>query len=290
MKKLLIAFGISSLLILGSTSAQAQITFPQPSPLCNVTQHFGIGKIEISYSRPSMRGREIFGKLVPFNEVWRTGANAATTISFTDDVVINKQTVKAGKYGLLTIPGKENWTIILTKDLNVTSGAAYKQENDVLRISVEPKLLSTPVETFTIDVYNISTKDATIAVKWENTLVEFGISMDFDEKLTKQIENTMARDSRPFHSAANYFFENNKDLKKATEWINKAVELNPNAYWSWLLKAKIHKATGDYKAALDAATTGFNKAKADNDNLYMGYNQAVINEVTPLVHLKGKKK
>lgn len=267
-----------------------QITFPQPSPLCNVSQNFAIGKIEISYSRPSLRGRSVFGNIVPFNEVWRTGANSATTINFTEDVNINSQIVKAGKYGLLTIPAKDNWTIILTKDLNVTSAEDYKKENDVVRISAEPKLLSSAVETFTIDINNFTNTNANIDLTWENTKVSFAVTMNYDEKLSQQIEKTMGKDTRPYHSAASYYFDNKKDLNKATEWINKAVEINPAAYWSWLLKAKIHKANGDIKGALLAANSGLEKAKAESDNLYIGYLQTFINETTPLTQPKGKKK
>lgn len=290
MKKIILTLGMSAALLFGSNQISAQITFPQPSPLCNVSQAFGIGKIEISYSRPGMRGRKIFGDLVPFNEVWRTGANSATNITFSEDVKIKGTVVKAGKYGLLSIPGKDNWTVILTKDLNVTSAADYKQENDVLRITTAPVLLSSAVETFTIDVTNITTSSATVEIKWENTLVSFGIDMDFDEKLTAQIEKTMGRDTRPFHAAAGYYFDNKKDLTKALGWINKAVEMNPGAYWSWLLKTKIQKAMGDNKGALATAQTGLEKAKSSNDNLYTKYHQTLIDELTPLVNTKGKKK
>lgn len=290
MKKYIATLSLAAMLALGSNQTNAQITFPQPSPTCNISQNFGTGKIEISYSRPGVKGRNIFGEIVPFNEVWRTGANSATTITFSDDVTINKTDVKAGKYGLLTIPGSEKWTVILTKDLNITSAQDYKQENDVVRVMVEPELLSQAVETFTIDINNFKSNEAVIEIKWRNTSVSFLVKTDVDTKLNKQIDDVMAKDTRPYHSAANFYLDNGKDLNKALEWATKATEINPNAYWSFYLKAKIQKALGDYKSAIATSNQSLEKAKTAGDNSYVKNNEKLIAELTAKAPVKGKKK
>ncbi|MDQ3846838.1 MAG: DUF2911 domain-containing protein, partial [Bacteroidota bacterium] len=152
------------------TQAQ-ELRIPQPSPTQTIKQNFALGSIELSYSRPSMRNRKIFGNLVPYGQVWRTGANNATTLTFSDDVTIGGKNVPAGKYGLLTIPARDNWTVILTKQLDVTSPAAYKQENDVVRVQVKPEPLPFAVETFTMQFGNIKPSSLDLQMVWENVAV-----------------------------------------------------------------------------------------------------------------------
>src|SRR3954468_22332402 len=153
-RKLILALMLSAFLF-RSTYAQDLVT-PQPSPTANIKQNFGLSQIEISYSRPGIKGRKIFGDLVPYGKVWRTGANSATTITFGDDVMIDGKKIPSGKYGLLTIPGENEWTIIFTKQLDVTQAAAYKQDQDVSRVSVKPYQLPFSIETFTIGLGDIS--------------------------------------------------------------------------------------------------------------------------------------
>src|SRR2546423_1045437 len=128
----------------------SQLRTPTSSPPQTIKQDFGLSNIELSYSRPGVKGRKIFGDLVPYGNVWRTGANQATTITFGEDVTVGGTKVPAGKYGLLTIPGKDNWTVIITKQVDVTSPSAYKQENDVVRYNAKTTTLKEPVETFTM--------------------------------------------------------------------------------------------------------------------------------------------
>ncbi|HEV8270765.1 MAG TPA: DUF2911 domain-containing protein, partial [Chitinophagaceae bacterium] len=152
MKKLLF-LAIASFIIF-STEAQ-QLTTPQPSPTAEIKQNFALSSIEISYSRPGVKGRKIFGDLVPFGKVWRTGANSATTVTFGEDVTIGGKKVAAGKYGLLSIPGETEWTFIITKQLDVTSPAAYKQDQDVVRVTAKPEALPFSIETMMINIDNI---------------------------------------------------------------------------------------------------------------------------------------
>jgi hypothetical protein len=269
--------------ILSFSLAQSQtISFPQASPTTTVSQNFATSKIELSYSRPSAKGRKIYGDVVPFGSIWRTGANSATTISFGEDVKINNTEIKSGKYGLLTIPGATEWTIILTKDLTVTNAQAYKQENDVLRFSVKPETLPYFTETFEIEIANVKTNQVDIELIWEKTSVSFTIKTDLDSKLGKQIAEVMGKDSRPYYQSANWYYENGKDLKTAYEWVNKAVDANPNAFWVLHLKAKIQKSLKDYNAAIATATISLEKAKADGDEAYVKNNEKLINDIKAL--------
>jgi hypothetical protein len=272
---------LSSILVFNLAQSQT-ISFPQASPTTTVSQNFATSKIELSYSRPSAKGRKIYGDVVPFGSIWRTGANSATTISFGEDVKINNTEIKSGKYGLLTIPGATEWTIILTKDLTVTNAQAYKQENDVLKFSVKPETLPYFTETFEIEIANVKTNQVDIELIWEKTSVSFTIKTDLDSKLGKQIAEVMGKDSRPYYQSANWYYENGKDLKTAYEWVNKAVDANPNAFWVLHLKAKIQKSLKDYNAAIATATISLEKAKADGDEAYVKNNEKLINDIKAL--------
>ncbi|MCU0387201.1 MAG: DUF2911 domain-containing protein [Chitinophagaceae bacterium] len=246
MKKLTLA--LAAFLTFMSVEAQ-QLRTPAPSTSQTIKQDFGLGNIELSYSRPSAKGRKVMGDLVPFDKVWRTGANNATTINFSDDVTIGGTTVKAGKYGLLSIPGAKEWTLIITKDLNVTSPSAYKQENDVVRVKAAAQNMPGKMETFTMQFASISNTACELHIMWENTAVALPISTDVDSKVMKQIDDVMNKDTRPYYAAASYYFDNGKDLGKAREWIDKAIAANPNAFWMTLLKARIHAKQGDKAGA-----------------------------------------
>ena len=239
---------LSAFLFTSSLSmAQAKWPLAATSPKQIIYQDLGSGKIEISYSRPSVKGRTVFGDVVPFDKVWRTGANAATTISFGDETTINGMKIGAGKYGLLTIPGKTDWTIIITKDTAVNNANNYKQENDLLRIPVKAKTLSSKVETFTIDINNIKATEAEIFLRWDKTEVSFKLTVNFDAKALAFIEEQMKGEEkdRPYYNAASYYYDNGKDLNKALEWVNKAIEAKPDAFFIIHLKAKIQNKLGD---------------------------------------------
>ncbi len=275
MKNYLLALALA-----GTMAVSAQtIPFPQPSPSASFSQNFATSKIEVSYSRPSAKGRKVFGDVVPFGKLWRTGANGATTISFGEDVKLNGMDVKAGKYGLLTIPGESDWTVIITKDLTVTSEGAYKQENDIARFVVKSTRTAATVETFTIAVNNLKNTEADIELTWENTAVSFKVTADYDARISKQIEESMAKDTRPYSQAASYYLENGKDLNKALEWINKAVAANPQAYWNLYTKAKIQNALKDYNGAMATSTESWTIAKEGGDGSYMKNNEKLQAEI-----------
>jgi len=264
MKK--IVFFLQAMFLLSLANAQT-LTTPQPSPTQTVKQNFALGSIELNYSRPGKKGRKIMGDLVPFGKVWRTGANNATTLTFSDDVTIGGTEVKAGKYGLLTIPDAGKWTIIISKDVNVSQPSAYKQENDVVR--VQANVVNTPftVENFTIIFADITGNSCSLEMMWENTYISFPIIAGTDAKVMKQIDNAMNKDNRPYFAAASYYYDNGKDLGQALTWVNKALETNKEAFWMYMLKARIHAKQGDKAAAKAAATSTIDLAtKAKNDD------------------------
>lgn len=250
-----------------------QLKTPQPSTTQTIKQDFGLGNIEVSYSRPNMKGRKIFGDLVPFDKVWRTGANSATTLTFSDDVTIGSTKIPAGKYGLLTIPGATDWTMIITKQLDVTSPAAYKQEMDVVRVKAKAVKTDWVTETFTMSLDNVKDNSCELTLFWDKTFVALPISTDVDGKVMKQIETIMKSDSRPYFSAAAYYADNGKDLNQAVIWFDKAIEQNPKAYWVQYQKAKALAKLGKKTEAMAASMKSMELAKEAKNDDYVLLNE-----------------
>jgi hypothetical protein len=262
-KTLFAAFAICSML----ASVAQTIETPQPSPTQTVKQNFGLSSITLVYSRPGIKGRKVFGDLVPFGKVWRTGANSATTIEFGDDVTIGGTKVPKGEYGLITIPDKDVWTVIITKQLDITGPAAYKPENDLVRTTVKPAALKDVVESFTIQFANVKSTTCDIQMMWENTIVTVPVSTDVDSKVTARIKEVMSSDSRPYFQAAVYYLENGKDLNQALSWFNKAAEQQPDAYWVHLQRANCLAKLGKKEDAKAASQKSRELAlKAGNDD------------------------
>jgi TPR repeat protein len=272
MKKLFIiaAFAISS-----GAFAQS-LTTPQPSTTQTIKQNFGLSSIELSYSRPNIKGRNVMGNLVPFGKVWRTGANSATTLTFADDVTIGSKLVTAGKYGLLTIPGKDSWVLIITKQLDVTSPAAYKEESDVVRVTIAPTTIKDKVETFTMQFGNVKSNTCSLDLMWENTLVSLPISADVDTKVMKQIENIMTKDNLPYFNAGMYYMDNGKDLNQALTWFNKAADQNPTAYWIQHQRANCLAKLGKKTEAIAAATKSLELATEAKNSDYVKLNEDLL--------------
>lgn len=289
MKKLNSFILIALCAVFGVLNAQS-LNIPPASPSQTLTQQFATSNIEISYSRPAARERVVFGEVVPFDKLWRTGANAATTITFGEDVTIDGKNIEKGKYGLLTIPGKTSWTIIITKDTNVTSERAYKKENDVLRISVPSKTLNYHVENFTISVENIQKEQADIVLSWQKTQVSFTVETEVDSKIMAEIDEVLGKDNRPYFAAARYYYDNDKDLNKALEWVNKAVEARPDAFWMTHQKAKILMKLEKYNEAIVAAEASKKQAEAIEYAEYVKLNEKLIEEIKSQPNFKPSKK
>src|SRR5690606_26995877 len=210
-KLLMLAVAIGSLSFAGAQ----QLRTPSPSPEQTIKQGFALSDIELTYSRPGIKSREIFGDLVPYGKVWRTGANAATTLTFGDEVTIGGTKVPAGKYGLLTIPGQDEWIIIISKQTNVTSPSAYKDSEDVVRVKAQPARIPETIESFMIVVDQIKPSSMEIVILWENTVVSFPVTSDIDSKVMASIDELMKSEKPPYFQAAMYYAENGKDMKKA---------------------------------------------------------------------------
>jgi hypothetical protein len=276
MKKLFItAIALSALFF-----AEAQtLTTPQPSPTQTIKQNFGLSSIELSYSRPGIKGRKVFGDLVPYGKVWRTGANNATTVTFGDTVFIEGRKVSPGKYGLLTIPDAAIWTIIISKQTDVTSPADYKQDQDVVRVNAKPFMLPFPIETFTINIDDVKSNSCNIGLLWDNVYVALPVSTDVESKVMKQIGDVMNNDNRPYFNAALYYIDNGKDLNKAVEWLDKAYAQNPNAFWVLYQKARALNKLGKKTEALATSNKSIELAKKDKNDDYVALNEKLQKEM-----------
>jgi hypothetical protein len=269
-------FLIGSALFITLTADAQQLRMPQPSPTQTIKQDFGLGNIELSYSRPGMKGRKIFGDLVPYGNVWRTGANSATTLTFSDSVTVGGTKLAPGKYGLLTVPGRDQWTVILSKQLDVTSPAAYKQENDAVRVSVKPMALKETVENFTMQFANVKPASADLQMMWENTAVSLPIATDVEGPVMAQINNLMNGDNRPYFQSAMYYMETGKDLNQAVTWLDKALAQNPNAFWVYHQKANALAKLGKKEEARKTALKSIELAKAQQNSDYVTLNEKLI--------------
>lgn len=254
MKKLILA-ACAALTIYGATAQQQQLRTPPASPTQTIKQDFGLSTVELSYSRPGIKGRKVFGDLVPYGKVWRTGANAATTITFSEEVIIGDKKVPAGKYGLLTIPDKDNWVLIISKQATVNNPANYKQEEDMVRVTVKPMEMKEKVETFTMQFADVQPNTCALHIMWENTAVALPIKMDVDGKVMKSIEDMMNKDTKPYFAAATYYLQNGKDLNQALAWFDKAIEssTDANPFWMHHQRANCLAKLGRKKEARDAA-------------------------------------
>lgn len=260
---LFLAFGMFSM-----TSVAQKITVPAPSPLQTLTQKFGLGDVTVEYSRPFAKGRTIFGDIVPYGKVWRTGANGTTKITFTDDIKIEGKEVKAGTYGLYSIPNKEYWEVMLYSDLTLNGNVAeYKTENEVARFKVKTTKTAVKVESFTISIGDVAPTEATLSLMWENTAVSLKLTTDIDARVMKSIDESIKSEKPEYFRAAGYYFENGKDLNQALTWVNKATDENPKAFYMFLLKAKIEYALKDKAAGKASAEKTIVLAKeAKNDD------------------------
>ncbi len=261
------------------TIADAQLKTPAPSPTQTIKQDFGLSNIELSYSRPGVKGRKIFGDVVPFGKVWRTGANNATIITFGDEVTIGGTKVPAGKYGLLTIPDKKTWTIIISKQADVTSPADYKQDMDVIRVTADVNSSKSSTESFTIQFANIKPTTCELQIAWDKSQVVLPIATDIDAKIMADIEKAMKADKPPYFQAAMYYMENGKDLNQALAWFNKAAEAQPNAFWVQHQWANCLAKLGQKNEAKAAALRSKELATAAKNDDYVKLNDKLLKEL-----------
>jgi hypothetical protein len=278
-----LAATILSLLFVWQISV-CQLETPQPSPMGKIEQRIGVMDVSVSYSRPSMRGRKIFGGLVPFNQEWRTGANNPTTIAFSDNVKLEGRELAAGTYALFTIPGEQEWTIIINK--NSSGNTPRDPKDDLVSFKVKPTASAMPIETFTISIADVGTNSASVELAWEKTLVKFKMEFDVDTKvmaaIKKAMENPYSSVANTYYQSASYYFTTGKENKTALEWVNKSLELNNKPYWVWRLKSQIQAAMKDYKGAIASAEVSKARAKEAGNEQFVRFNDEAIAEWTAM--------
>jgi hypothetical protein len=266
--------------LLISLSTIAQINTPAASPAATVSQGVGLTNVTINYSRPSVKGRKIFGDLVPNGKVWRTGANKITTIKLDDDMLINGASVKAGSYGLYTIPGEGAWTIIINRDDKQWGSYEYDANKDVIRFSVQPLKLDYFVEQMEISFEDFTPTTAYIAIKWESTGVRFKIEHPVDDKIMAEIKEKTAKpdaSTDTYFTAADYYYQKGINLNQALDWAKKVLEKDKE-YWTYQLVARIASKMGDCKTALPNAEKSMELATKAGDDAYIKLNQKVFVE------------
>jgi hypothetical protein len=278
MKKLLLI----ALAFTMSYAINAQVKTPAPSPLSKVEQKVGLTDVSLEYSRPGVKGRVIFGDLVPFGKMWRTGANYSTKISFSDDVTIDGQTLKAGTYAIFTKPEAESWEVIFYTD---SEGGGVPQEWDdakvAARTTVKTHTMKSSLESFTIDINNLKNSSATIDMIWDKTYVSVPFEVPTDAAVVSSIESTMdGPGAGDYFSAAVYYLEEGKDINEAKAWIDKAVELTKDNPRFWILRQQslIHAAAGDKAGAIKAAKASLAASKEAGNDDYIKMNEESLAE------------
>ncbi|NRB53663.1 MAG: DUF2911 domain-containing protein [Saprospiraceae bacterium] len=269
-------------LLVFSQVVSQNLKTPTLSPFSEIKQEVGLTEITLSYARPSAKGRTVMGNLVPYGEIWRTGANASTKLSFTEDVKIADNDLPAGTYALYTIPNQNEWTIIIHKKTNMRSiaGGRVKAENDAFRFNVKPMTNPVGVETFTMQFTDITTNSCQVQLSWENTIVKFPIEVEVGSKIEAQMAELMkAPDKIPhrtYFRAAEYYLHNKVDLNQAMEWIDAALAKSENNFRYGLLKSKIYNAQGEQEKAVSTvkianewATTAKNSNYMEQTSVYL---------------------
>ena len=276
MKKQLV---LCLLLSLTAFGLSAQIQTPAASPTAMVSQRVGLTKVTVEYSRPSVKGRKIFGDLVPFDKVWRTGANKITTIKFDNDVMINGKKLPAGSYGWYTIPGKTEWTIVLNSDDKQWGAYAYDEKKDVLRFKVTP-YKTAKAENLAIALEQTSPNNLEVILSWDKTAVKFSVSHDAHDLIMAEIKDKTSKadcSTDTYFDAADYYYEKNIDLNKALEWADKVVEKDKQ-YWTYQLRARILAKQGNCDKAVADAKISLEMAKKEGDDSYIKKNEAILKQ------------
>lgn len=275
---------IYTLLLFTVNLSFSQINTPRVSPASEVEQMVGLTEIEIEYSRPSMRGREVFGNLVPFGKVWRTGADNSTKISFDTDVIISGKTIQSGTYSIFSIPNKESWEIIFYSDVELWGVPRDWSENKIVFSSmfdVKKLKKSNTVETFTISFNDLTNNDVNMSISWENTLVDIKIEVPTRSMVESDINKVLSDNpkSSDYYAAAVFYRQENINLDKALEWMNKAIEMNESPrFWQYRQQSLIMAANNKFADAVDAAKKSLNLAiEADNQD-YIKMNRESIAE------------
>jgi hypothetical protein len=274
---------IACLIFIAGNFCTAQIRLPEPSPIQTIKQDFGLGSIEITYSRPDAGNKTVFGEMVPYDQLWRTGANAATKIRFTEPVEIEGKNIDSGMYALYTIPGIDNWDIIINKGANNWGTDGYKESQDVIHFTAAPVRTTPKLESFTIQIDDVKPESCTLNIMWEKTAVSIPIAVNVKDKLRAEIDSAMQTDDKPYWQAAQFYCEYDFNLKKALENVNKAIEGNVKAYWMYLYKANIQKDMGNNAGAMESSERSSELANDAGNDDYVQMNKKLQKELKRLM-------
>lgn len=266
-------------------AAEEKVEFPSASQHAVVKQRVGLTDVEVDYSRPNKNNRNIFGGLVPFDKPWRTGANQPTRVKTSASVRLGDKEVPAGEYVLYTIPGANEWTIVLSKNLKAQSLADHKPEDDAARVTARPVALAGPSETFTIGFEDLRADSATFYLEWDKTRVPIKLTTNDVEKVSQGIDAAI-KSGKPqeagfYYSAASFYLDQNKDLPQALKWVDQAIEKNPKAYFMHQKKAQILAKLGNKKEAITAAEKAIEilQAQPNPDESAIGASRALIDSL-----------
>ena len=269
------------LTLLMSGSLLAQIQTPAPSPLCKIEQKVGLSTVSIEYSRPSVRNRKIFGDLVPYGKVWRTGANMATKFTISDDITVEGKKLPKGSYSLYTVPGEEEWDIIFYNEVNISGvPKVMDQTKETARIKVKAELLTYTTETFLIDINSVNQDNASMNIMWENTIVPIHLQFDVDSRVMKNIDKVLSGPSSDdYYQAARYYFDSGKDLTQAVGWIQKSNQMDAK-FWKLRVESMILAKLGRKSEAIEAAMKSKTMAAAEGNEEYVRMNEEAIKELS----------
>jgi tetratricopeptide (TPR) repeat protein len=260
--------------------AQSGLKLPALSPNAKISQDFSMSSIEISYSRPSMRGRKIMGDIIPYGHVWRTGANAPTKIKLGEDMEVAGHRLKAGEYAMYTIPNKDKWEIVLSTATGNWSAEGFPREYDAARFKVTPLTVNEECQTFTINITDITFNSCKIELQWERTKIVIPVKADNDKTAQENIDKAVNIPSIPYFQAASYYYETNQKTETALSYVDKAIAQSPKAFYIWYLKARIEKKMGHTDEALAAAKKSIELAAGTPNELeYKNNNNKLINEL-----------
>ncbi|MFT6699555.1 MAG: hypothetical protein ACJAVD_001054 [Porticoccaceae bacterium] len=278
MKKIIVSLFVAAF----AFSANAQIKTPAPSPSQKTEQMVGLTDVTLEYSRPSMKGRKIFGGLQDYGKVWRTGANKNTTLTFSTDFMVGGETLKAGTYALFTIPGEKTWDIILYSDAsNWGTPGKWDDTKVAAKMTVTPEVMTMSVETFTITFDNLTNNSAVIGILWENTYVGLKFETPTDAMVSKQITAVMnGPEAGDYYASAVYYLQSGNDIKKAQIWIDKAIKMSADAPKYWMLRQQslIHAKAGNTDGAIAAAKESLKHAEIAKSAGYIKMNKASLKE------------
>ncbi len=274
MKRQLLLLSVLMLMLCGF--AQAQINKPSISPTIKTVQKVGLAEISLEYGQPNMQGRTIFGNLIPFGKLWRTGANASTKFTTDKNIVIGLLEIPAGTYGIYSIPEKESWTIIFHKNAKLWGASNFKEEEEFGRIIVNTTTLKDARETLSIAFENFTTDGADLTISWEHTQIKLAVLVDSDaiilDEIASKITNATGEiKAQTYFDAGQFYQFKNIDLDQAERWYDKAIEMRPKAFWYKYYRAEVALLKKEYEVAKTYASQSLKQAKAQAPATDFGY-------------------